>query len=149
MGGLETSYGRPETVKIHPLIAVCSRWLIVLVFLLAGGSKILQPRDLIEGVHQMPGFSGTPAFLILAIPVFEILLAIGLIFRFRERACWLASSILMTVFTIWLGWGWASGAFASCGCFGDLVEMPMPCAILRNLILLVISVWQYRRLRDS
>lgn len=131
-------------MKKFKWLTPAGRWLVALVYLAAGIGKLGSPHAFVDATRQAMGLAAFPDFLILSIPVFEVILALGLLLRWRERAWWLGSSALLAAFTVWLVWGMTTGAFLACGCFGDLFAIPAPWAVVRNGILLGISLWFYR-----
>jgi len=112
-------------------------------FALAAILKVPELTDLVDGVQQIFPLGWFASPMVLAVFILEFMVGCGLLFKFKERACWLAVFFLLSIFTVWLGYGLISGAFESCGCFGDLLHISLEWSIARNLLLLAISATIY------
>lgn len=78
--------------------------------------------------------------LSLYVPWLELTLAIALLTPWH-RASLLLTVLLVSIFTLALVVAWSRGLDLSCGCFGQTREKTnFPLAIIRNLLILLISV---------
>jgi uncharacterized membrane protein YphA (DoxX/SURF4 family) len=93
------------------------RYFFAAVFLFSGFSKLADPRAfavLIEAYGLIP--EGLVMAVAIALPVFEIIVALGLIFDVRGSLA--AVSGLLVLFLMVLGYGIHLGLDIDCGCFG-------------------------------
>mgnify|MGYP002623902874 CR=1 FL=1 len=114
--------------------------ILAAVFATAGCLKIAAPA---EFAAQLAAFrllpEGAVPTLALSLPVLEVILAAALLVSGRgRRAGLLGITLLLAGFLGALLWAWATDLAIDCGCFGSL-EMPVPVAIVRNVVLLGIS----------
>lgn len=98
-------------------IARCIRWVLSLVFIYAGTVKLFDTQSFAVVID---GYGLLPASLVLpfavALPVLEIISAIGLFFKMR--GC-LGIILLQLIFFICiLSYGIMLGLDVDCGCFG-------------------------------
>jgi rhodanese-related sulfurtransferase/uncharacterized membrane protein YphA (DoxX/SURF4 family) len=92
------------------------RWLLGLVFLYAGGSKLLDPKAfsvLIDSYGIVPDPLLMP--VAIGLPLFEVVAAVGLMFDIRGSLT--AIGALLLVFMAILGYGIWMGLDVDCGCF--------------------------------
>ena len=95
------------------------RLLIGGLFLYAGWIKMVGPgpfADSIVSCKLLP--AAAVNLLAMALPPFEMLLALLLIAGWRARAAALGTMLLSTVFAVALGQALARGLLVDCGCFG-------------------------------
>lgn len=119
------------------------------VFLIAGANKIGDPQafaDSIAGFQLLP-VPWMITMLALGLPFFEMLVAVTLFVPSWRRAGLLAVMAMSVVFIIALTSAWSRGIVADCGCFGkgQVSAWSLPIAIIRNLVMLVISIGIYCR----
>ncbi len=111
-----------------------------LVFAGAGALKITLSAEFAAQIaaYRLLPDRIVPA-LALSLPVLEVILGAVLLVpgRFR-RAGLLGMSLLLATFLGALFWAYSKGLNIDCGCFGSL-KMPVPVAIIRNLMLLAVS----------
>ena len=94
-----------------------SRWILGAVFIVAGGSKLLEPvifATLIDAYGIVPD----PLLMPVAIgmPAIEVIAGIGLIFDLKGSLSVIA--VLLVLFMAILGYGIQMGLDVDCGCFG-------------------------------
>ena len=122
---------------------------IGIMFVVATLLKISTLQQLVNDVQVILPLGEVWVLLLLTVFTFEFVIGWGLILGIEERGCWLGTNFLLLVFTVWLVFGMASGAFDACGCFGRHLKLPLEWAIARNLFLLVISVSFYVQLLSA
>ena len=115
------------------------RWLLALVFLYAGLTKLIDPQAfavIIAAYGIIPEALVMPTAIFL--PALEALAAVGLILDVRGSLATIA--ILLLVFILVLGYGIWMGLDVDCGCYGP--EDPegkayagMRAAIIRDVVL--------------
>jgi hypothetical protein len=83
----------------------------------------------------------------LGLPSFELLVAVALFVPSWRRAGLLAVGLMSVIFIFTLTSAWSRGIAADCGCFGkgQVTAWSMPLAIIRNVLMLAISIFMYRR----
>jgi len=93
------------------------RWSLGVVFLYAGGSKLIDPQAfavLIDSYGIVPGPLVMPA--VIGLPLLEVVAAVGLVIDIRGSLT--AIGTLLVVFMAILGYGIWMGLDVDCGCFG-------------------------------
>ena len=122
------------------MIARISRWLLSVIFLYAGLTKLADPQRfavVIDGFGLLPESFVMPVAVLL--PVFECVVAAGLFFNIRPSLY--AISALMIVFIGVLSYGIWLGLDIDCGCFGpedpEQAYHSLKAALLRDLFFLV------------
>lgn len=130
------------------------RWVLVVVFALAGMSKLHDPHrfaDAIAGFRIMP--DAYLMFVAIGMPVFELLLSVLIVLpnRALKRISSLGYMLTLGMFTGLLLLTWVRGIAVDCGCFGELFQFggkwSVPLAILRNAVLLCVSAIVFKRCR--
>ena len=120
------------------------------LFLWAGISKAMDPLAFADGVAA---YRLLPGVLInsvaLGLPVFEIVLGLGLISGWRQRLLALIASLLLLVFVAALLQANGRSLKIDCACFGEAVALeklvpPLP----RDVVLLAAAVALYARGRS-
>jgi hypothetical protein len=127
------------------------RWIISLIFLVAAFPKLFN-------VHQfaatIDAYALLPDILLLptaiALPVLEILLAVGLLFNRLQSKIGIA--VMLLFFIILLSYSIRQGLDIDCGCFGPedpehLAFKGLRVALVRDIVMifpLVYSFWYHR-----
>ena len=94
-----------------------ARWALALVFLVAGGQKLIAPRSfavIIDAYGLIPPSWVMPVAVML--PLFEVLAAVGLFFDIRGSLGVITG--LLALFMVILAYGIGMGLDVDCGCFG-------------------------------
>lgn len=116
------------------------------IFIVSGMMKVLDARSFME---TLPLYN-LPEWLIplgsLA-PAVEVTLGAALVLGIVPRLMTLATLALLVVFCVLLVMGIAGGQLSDCGCFGQALEQSPQSALLRNLVLLLLTgaVWNHYR----
>jgi uncharacterized membrane protein YphA (DoxX/SURF4 family) len=132
-----------------------SRWMLRLagrlagralgvVFLTAGVLKALAPMAFSQEIAQYgiitnPIATGLVAY---AIVIVECGLGAALLVNLRPRISLSIGALLLLMFLGAIGWAWATGSTAECGCFGPWKRTP-PQAFAEDLAILVIVPWAW------
>ena len=133
----------------HKLNKICvwvTKYLIVLILLASGISKIVNPEQTLEILRTFNLFSETTNLIIISIlPVTEILLAVLLLTNYKTTRVNLTTLVLFTVFFIISISGYLLGFNKDCGCFGKLVESSFGISmIIRNLFFLLMTLYLFK-----
>lgn len=128
--------------------ALCG--ILAAVYLYAGIAKVGDPlafADSIAGFRLLP-FPWMITMLALGLPYFELLITVALFVPSWRRAGLLAVGVMSVVFIVALSSAWGRGIAADCGCFGkgEVTAWSMPVAIVRNVLMLLVSMGIYLRL---
>jgi putative oxidoreductase len=119
------------------------RIVVGLVFILSGSEKLLQPSEnflyVIRGYDVLP-FAALENLVALIFPWVELILGcflvLGLWLRVTLLGVWLC---LMTFLSIVGQAIFRDLAISECGCFGDLVKLPLPTIMTFDSILFLIT----------
>jgi uncharacterized membrane protein YphA (DoxX/SURF4 family) len=118
-------------------------YLIAVVLLFSGTSKIIDPTPMIETLKV--AFKLNENLLILAatlLPIIEIVLGLLLVIKIQTKKTLLAVIVLFFVFFAFSIYGTAIGLNVDCGCFGGAVKSEFGITmIIRNLVLLITLIW--------
>lgn len=129
------------------------RWTLGLIFLYAGGSKLVDPRSfavLMDAYGLVPGPLLMPAAV--GLPALEVIAAVGLLADVRGSLT--AMTALVLLFVAILGYGLHMGLDVDCGCFGpEAIEAEafhgLKTAIYRDLAMLAglgyLYWWRFSR----
>lgn len=139
--------------SIHMLLEHALCGILAAVFLYAGYAKVTGPlefADSIAGFRLLP-FPWMVTVVALALPYFELLVAVALFVPSWRRAGLLAVGLLCVVFIIALSSAWSRGIAADCGYFGkgEVTAWSILIAISRNVLMLLTSIYLYLRTRVS
>lgn len=117
-------------------------YLIAVVLLFSGISKIIDPLPLIETLESLQIFPEELLLLIATLlPIIEIIAGAMLILKTNAKIALISSTILFTVFFVFAFYGYVVGLTNDCGCFGSLYESSFGIEmIIRNIIVLLISI---------
>ena len=89
-----------------------------LVFIYASYSKIIDPLSFSQNIHN---YGVTPIFIeniiALTLPLVELFIGIGLIFKIKYEASLDISIALMVIFIILISQAYIRGKSIDCGCF--------------------------------
>lgn len=138
-------------ISIDKLLEHSLCGILAAVFLYAGVVKVSDPlafADSIAGFRVLP-FPWMISMVALALPFFEMLVAVALFVPSWRRAGLLAVGLMSVLFIIALSSAWSRGIAVDCGCFGtgQVTVWSMPIAIMRNILILGTSVFLYQRAR--
>jgi putative oxidoreductase len=123
------------------------RLLLGAVFCGAAILKGMNPQAFQQEIlaYQLIGY---PLSFVVAhwLPAMEFAIGLGLLFRYGYRTALFLTLGLLTMFSIALTWTWIQGLDINCGCFGKIDPVHgQPMALLRDLILIAIVLFLYRR----
>ena len=121
-------------MKRNIIIYIASALLIIL-FLYASISKLVEYSEFKRQLHYSPYISGFAPFLALSLPAVEILVSLMLILNKTRLWGLYASFILMTAFSAYIGYmlAFASIEEVPCPCGGILGEMSWSTHLIFNL----------------
>jgi putative oxidoreductase len=126
--------------------ALFLRWLLGLVFLVAGFLKLVHPGDFLAELvtYRVPSPEIFLRLVAVSLPWLEILCGGFLLLDLWPESVRPVTTVLCLVFVIMLGQAVVRGLDLSCGCFGRFgpawLERPHV-ALVRALLLLAASAW--------
>lgn len=118
------------------LIIYFCRWLLGLVLIAAGLSKVAQPVELaqvIEGYRLVPAWLGV--LVAVYLPWLELVTGLSLLLGVVYSSAQFMTGVLLVSFTIAVGSAWLRGLDITCGCFAESADLTLPWALGRNIIL--------------
>jgi putative oxidoreductase len=128
--------------------------LLIMLFLYASISKFLDFNRFIGEMKIQPFPSSLTPFLVWAIPLLEIAIAVTLIFERTRLAGFIASLILMTLFTIYTGSVLLHFfRYVPCSCGGVIRRLTWGQHMVFNLFFVSLSaigiLLQFRKLKSN
>lgn len=129
--------------------AITVTFLLSLVLLFAGTSKIFDPSPLINSLSST--FNFLPEILIILmvtiLPIMELGLGMFLIFSLfnakikqKRRVLFLITTFLFSLFLVFSIYGYVIGKKNDCGCFGNAISSRIGLSmVLRNFILTIVT----------
>jgi uncharacterized membrane protein YphA (DoxX/SURF4 family) len=124
------------------VLAVCVRFVLAAVFLLAGWAKLLRLtafEDSVRAYRLLPNRLVRPVARLL--PAIEILLGATLLLGVGLRPASVAVAVLLALFTAAIVWALMRRRDIACGCFGTSgPERIGPRLVIRNMLLLAAAL---------
>ncbi len=119
--------------------------IIVFVLLISGIGKIIDPMPAIQLMQKLPLI---PDFLVLPIasimPVMELAIAAGIIFRYKKELTYLLNLLLFSGFFVISIYGTLLKISDDCGCFGSLMESKVGWTmVIRNTLFLGMATYLF------
>ncbi|MBP5536520.1 MAG: hypothetical protein J6X62_06995 [Bacteroidales bacterium] len=142
----------PTTAKALRISAFVVKMLLGLVFALSAVTKLLAIDKFELYVYSYGFLSLNASFIVarLCIAV-ELLLAIGLLSNLHGRFVTLCTMLALVAFSCFLGYALLTGRSDSCHCFGDLLPFNPQQSLLKNAVLVLLTVvamyvpsWRWR-----
>jgi uncharacterized membrane protein YphA (DoxX/SURF4 family) len=128
-------------------LGLAARMIVGVVWLVAGGIKLLDPSASVRAVRAYELLPETVVPLVgYLLPAVEVAIGMMLLIGLFTRWAALASAVLFAVFVAGIVSVWIRGISIECGCFGgggakaDATE-DYPWEIARDLGLLLLSAW--------
>src|SRR5207248_8357362 len=123
-----------------PLLLLCVRLLLALVFLVAGLAKLAD----VAGSQQALRDFGVPAKLAtplgVLLPVAELVVAVALLLPISAWWGGLGALLLLMLFVAGIGYNLARGRQPDCHCFGQLHSSPAGWpTLIRNVVLAALA----------
>jgi uncharacterized membrane protein YphA (DoxX/SURF4 family) len=127
---------------IKPLVALICRLALAILFLYAGVEKIINPREFAVAIYNYQLLPDRAINLLAVIlPWLEVFLATGLLAGIYVRGTSLISALLFLTFAIALAVNLGRGLDISCGCFGAASGNINWLYLVRDVSLLIMSVF--------
>lgn len=134
------------------------RWVVrgaqiatALVFLAAALPKI---SDVPQFAKDIAAYQLAPVWshhlIAMTLPWIELVAALALIVKIRERAAAVVATGAMLAFTLAVAWAWSQGLSIDCGCFGKGVSGPVGVSkFLQNVGLTALAAVAAKRARGA
>jgi uncharacterized membrane protein YphA (DoxX/SURF4 family) len=126
--------------KIHPVIVLCMRVVLGIVFLVASYQKILDPQQFareISNYHFIP--LGLENVVAIILPWIEVFIGLGLIFGIMIDGSSLISGVLLIMFNLLVIQAMIRGFNIECGCGLKEGQMVGWQKLMENMTLLITS----------
>ncbi|MFC1863823.1 MauE/DoxX family redox-associated membrane protein [Thermodesulfobacteriota bacterium] len=125
--------------------------LLGLVLIIAG---VLKSMDMELFIRQLKAYDILSISSIVALSawgliIIELILGACLLVGYRLKISLPALGILLLIFILANVWALISGSTSDCGCFGSLLQRNPAEAIAEDLILLIITIFSWTRLKGS
>lgn len=117
-------------------------YLIALILVFSGITKILDPLPMIKSINSANIFSpGLGVIISTIIPLFELTLGISLINNKFTQWALISSAVLFCFFLTFSIYGSIIQIDTDCGCFGNIISSHFNIyMIIRNLFLFVVTL---------
>ena len=127
-------------MKISQWLYECIVFLLALLFLYTAFSKLMDMRHFVRAIHNQPFPKLVYPFLILGVPLVEIMTGVSLLRMKTRKFGLIASTILMFCFSIYVSLA-VFHVFkrVPCGCAGVFQTMSWPIHLAFNIIFLVLA----------
>ena len=147
--GSDPTWNRPTIAERFPWvrwIAWLAQLALGIFFIFSGMVKVLDARSFMEAL-QLYNLPGWLIPLGAFVPPVEVAVGLALVLGFVPRITTVFTLGMLLFFSILLLIGIFGGELDSCGCFGRLLEQSPGGALIRNGVLMVITIgiWIYRR----
>ena len=132
---------------VRDLIGTVARLGLAAVWLISGGSKVVDPEQTYVSVAAYDVLpAGMVTVVAAALPFVELALGVLLLLGLGTRAAAIASLVLLVAFIAGVGQAWARGLSIDCGCFGqggtvDPTQTRYPQEIARDVGFALLAVW--------
>ena len=130
--------------SLRSYLPIGIRFILALIFLASGIGKLIEPgnaRYLVELMATEYYWLIEYSSLIVTVTsIVEIVLALMLVWGKWIQAAYLASALMITFFTLVLGYFWLQGqSIENCGCFGALgIGGGLEASLIRNIVMLIL-----------
>jgi putative oxidoreductase len=114
--------------------------LLILLFVYTGLSKLLDFRQFKSTLSGSPVIGDSAAVLAFVLPVLELVLAALLFFTRTKLTGLYGSLVLMTVFTLYIGYMLSFSSKLPCSCGGVLKDMNWSEHLVFNIFFTVLSL---------
>ncbi|AFH48388.1 Hypothetical protein IALB_0676 [Ignavibacterium album JCM 16511] len=124
-----------------------SYYFIAVILLVSGVSKIINPENFIKVLNVTLGFLGENIIVLTAtaLPVIEIALGLMLMLKIKVKEVLIATLLLFSAFALFAIYGFISGFYVDCGCFGTVLKNEFGILMIgRNLFFVVISFYNLK-----
>lgn len=141
--------------KSLPILVHISRLLLGLLFVFSGFVKLIDPLGLVYKLEDyFTAFGGIfshlnflTLFAAIALPVFEFLIGMNLIFMIQLRRTSLFTLLFMGVMTPLTLYIALFNPVSDCGCFGDALVITNWQTFYKNIVLIVLALFLYANTR--
>lgn len=143
MNTLVTEHKVLTAEKIKKLLYKIVYYLLALILLFTGITKIIDPLPLINTLKLLPIINEQLVILIATIlPMLEIVLGLLMLLKIKPK---ITLPVVLMLFFIFFGfsiYGTLAGLEGDCGCFGNAIKSEFEIKmIIRNFILFILSLY--------
>ena len=142
-------------VRLHNITMTILRWVLGAVFLFSGAMKCLDPVgtaiyvEKYLATYSLSVFAAASEAIAVSLIVVECAVGLLIILGVWRKGVSLLSSIMLLVFTIITLLSATLLPIGDCGCFGDAVKLTPWQTLFKNLALLPISIYIWRKSEGS
>lgn len=137
--------------RLHDILSILLRWLLGAVFIFSGVVKCVDPVgtaiyvEKYLATYSLSSLAVASEAMAVMLMVLEFAIGLLLILGVWRRGVALMSSAMLLIFTIITLLSATVLPIGDCGCFGDAVKLSPWETLFKNLLLLPISVYIWRR----
>jgi len=145
-------FSNPVYHRIILILIKLIYYLISLILVFSGVTKVLNPQNLITALNTTLGFLNEEIILLIAtvLPVFELTVGMLLILRIKIKEVMKLAIVLFTVFLFYSFYGTIRGFDVDCGCFGENLKSRIGILlILRNILLTSIVIFIINNIKKA
>ena len=131
----------PQHKRANLIIGLVVRLLLGAIFILSAGAKLWSVDQFELYIYSYGFFSLNLSFIIARLCIgIELALGVLLLIGWMKRLTLTIAALILLAFSIFLGYAALAGRSDSCQCFGQLVDMPPTVSLLKNAILLLLTL---------
>lgn len=130
-------------LKTQHIIAHLSSFLIVLLFVYTGFSKLLANDFFLQQLMNAGFLKVIAKPVSIILPLIEIFTAMLITIKQTEIFVWLGAALLMTVFSIYIGTMLLLKSTLPCTCGGVLAALSWQQHLLLNIFFMAFSLGQF------
>ncbi|WP_438940041.1 MauE/DoxX family redox-associated membrane protein [Chitinophaga hostae] len=122
------------------LLADCAAGVLICLFLYTGIDKLYHQSQFKDALQKSPVLSGYATLLAWSLPTSELFIALLLFMPQTRRYGFKASVLLLSAFTLYLGYMMVFAPKLPCMCAGLLESLSWRMHLVLNVVLIVIAI---------
>ena len=132
----------PESTKFHliNLVKDITSGLLLFLFLYTGGSKLMDYTAFRSTLEMSPVMKPFAVHIAWLIPVVEIVISVMLFIPAFRLTGLKASLVLLTAFTIYIGWMILFASKLPCSCGGIIQSLSWNQHVIFNLFFMILTI---------
>lgn len=130
-----------RTLRVHHVIGVTLRLLLGVIFVVSAVAKLFSVDQFELYIYSYGFLPLNLSFLLARLCIgAELVLGILLVTGWLRQLTLTVSALLLLAFSLFLGYAALAGRTDSCQCFGQLADMPPTLSLVKNAVLLLLTL---------